>query len=101
MKIILWHKPNSIYEKTKEGRTIKIQNKFRNSRKNVANCQGAFNLLYKGFYSFSSKSCGDRVVVLLNTEIQPQYGFVEGTNQNVIQNFVSPVLGILLRFLII
>ncbi|MFV8352818.1 TolC family protein [Flavobacterium sp. XS2P14] len=95
---IMAQTPNSIYEKAKEGRTeLKIaRTNLEIAEKNVAIAKGAFQPTLQGFYSFSSRvGYGDRVVGIQPNTSNPTsvIGYVDGTNQNVIQNNVSPVLG--------
>ena len=95
---IMAQTPNSIYQKAKEGRTeLKIaRTNLEISEKNVAIAKGAFQPTLQGFYSFSSRvGYGDRVVGIQPNTSNPTsiIGYVDGTNQNVLQNNVSPVLG--------
>ena len=95
---IMAQTPNAIYEKAKEGRTeLKIaRTNLEIAQKNVAIAKGAFQPTLQGFYSFSSRvGYGDRVVGIQPNTSNPTsiIGYVDGTNQNVIQNNVSPVLG--------
>jgi outer membrane protein len=100
---ILAQTPNTIYDKALEGRTeLKIaRTNLEIAQKNVAIAKGAFQPTLQGFYSFSSRvGYSDRVVGFQPNTSNPTsvVGYVEGTNQNVLQNNFSPVLGKALPF---
>lgn len=100
---ILAKTPNAIYDKALEGRTeLKIaRTNLEIAQKNVAIAKGAFQPTLQGFYSFSSRvGYSDRVVGFQPNTSNPTsvVGYVEGTNQNVLQNNFSPVLGKALPF---
>ncbi|RKS95223.1 outer membrane protein [Flavobacterium limicola] len=100
---ILAQTPNAIYDKALEGRTeLKIaRTNLEIAQKNVAIAKGAFQPTLQGFYSFSSRvGYSDRVVGFQPNTSNPTsvVGYVEGTNQNVLQNNFSPVLGKALPF---
>lgn len=100
---ILAKTPNAIYDKALEGRTeLKIaRTNLEIAQKNVAIAKGAFQPTLQGFYSFSSRvGYSDRVVGFQPNTSNPSsvVGYVEGTNQNVLQNNFSPVLGKALPF---
>ena len=100
---ILAQTPNAIYDKALEGRTeLKIaRTNLEIAQKNVAIAKGAFQPTIQGFYSFSSRvGYSDRVVGFQPNTSNPTsvVGYVEGTNQNVLQNNFSPVLGKALPF---
>lgn len=100
---ILAQTPNAIYDKALEGRTeLKIaRTNLEIAQKNVAIAKGAFQPTLQGFYSFSSRvGYSDRVVGFQPNTSNPTsvVGYVQGTNQNVLQNNFSPVLGKALPF---
>ena len=100
---IMAQTPNAIYDKALEGRTeLKIaRTNLEIAQKNVAIAKGAFQPTLQGFYSFSSRvGYSDRVVGFQPNTSNPTsvVGYVEGTNQNVLQNNFSPVLGKALPF---
>jgi outer membrane protein TolC len=95
---ILLQTPVAIYDKAKEQRTeLKLaQINFEIAEKNVAIAKGAFQPTLRGFYNLSTRvGYADRIV---GTELDPMnptsvFGFVEGTNQNVLRPNSLPVLG--------
>jgi outer membrane protein len=95
---ILAQTPLSIYDKAKENRTeLKIaQTNLEIAEKNVAIAKGNFMPTLQGFYNFSSRvAYADRVVGVEPNTANPTsiVGFVEGTNQNVLQPNFSPITG--------
>ncbi|TDE31945.1 MULTISPECIES: TolC family protein [Flavobacterium] len=100
---IMAQTPTAIYDKAKEGRTeLKIaRTNLEIAQKNVAIAKGAYQPTLQGFYSFSSRvGYSDRVVGFQPNTSNPTsvVGYVEGTNQDVLQNNFSPVLGKALPF---
>ncbi|HEX9151035.1 MAG TPA: TolC family protein, partial [Flavobacterium sp.] len=100
---ILVQSPTAIYDKAKESKIeLKIaKTNLEIAEKNVAIAKGAFQPTLQGFYSFSSRvAYSERVVGLQPNTSNPTsvVGYVEGTNQNVLQNNFSPVLGNALPF---
>ncbi|MES2240387.1 MAG: TolC family protein [Bacteroidota bacterium] len=95
---ILSQTPSTVYDKAKQERVeLKIaQTNLDIAQKNVAIAKGAYQPTLRGFYSFSSRvAYTDRVVGAQPNMSNPTsvVGFVEGTNQNVLQNNFSPILG--------
>ncbi|MFV5691595.1 TolC family protein [Flavobacterium sp. LT1R49] len=100
---ILAQTPAEIYDKAKENKIeLKIaKTNLEIAEKNVAIAKGAFQPTLQGFYSFSSRvAYSDRVVGVQPNTSNPTsiVGYVQGTNQNVLQNNFSPVLGNALPF---
>jgi outer membrane protein TolC len=100
---ILGQTPAAIYDKAKENKIeLKIaKTNLEIAEKNVAIAKGAFQPTLQGFYSFSSRvAYSDRVVGVQPNTSNPTsiVGYVQGTNQNVLQNNFSPVLGNALPF---
>ena len=95
---IMAQTPSIIYEKAKEGRTeLKIaRTNLEIAEKNVAISKGAFQPTLQGFYSFSSRVANsDRVLGIAPNTTNPTsiIGFVEGSNQNVLSQNFTRVLG--------
>ena len=95
---VLSQTPNSIFEKAKEGRTeLKLaQTNLAIAEKNLAIARGAYQPSVQGFYSFNTRaSYSDRLIGFVPNTSNPTsaIGFVEGTNQMVLQPNFSPVLG--------
>ncbi len=95
---IMAQTPSIIYEKAKEGRTeLKIaRTNLEIAEKNVAISKGAFQPTLQGFYSFSSRVANsDRVLGIASNTTNPTsiIGFVEGSNQNVLSQNFTRVLG--------
>lgn len=100
---ILAQTPIAIYDKAKENKIeLKIaKTNLEIAEKNIAIAKGAFQPTLQGFYSFSSRvAYSDRVVGVQPNTSNPTsiVGYVQGTNQNVLQNNFSPVLGNALPF---
>ncbi|MFV5688693.1 TolC family protein [Flavobacterium sp. ZT3R25] len=100
---ILAQTPAAIYDKAKENKIeLKIaKTNLEIAEKNVAIAKGAFQPTLQGFYSFSSRvAYSDRIIGVQPNTSNPTsvVGYVEGTNQNVLQNNFSPVLGNALPF---
>ncbi|WP_316634194.1 TolC family protein [uncultured Flavobacterium sp.] len=95
---IMAQNPIDIYNKAKETRTeLKLaQTNLEIAQKNVAIAKGAYQPTLSAFYSFNTRaSYSDVVRGMVPNTANPtsQIGFVEGTNQTVLQNNFSPVLG--------
>ncbi|MFE3869930.1 TolC family protein [Flavobacterium sp. ZS1P70] len=100
---ILAQTPAAIYDKAKEHKIeLKIaKTNLEIAEKNVAIAKGAFQPTLQGFYSFSSRvAYSDRIAGVQPNTSNPTsiVGYVQGTNQNVLQNNFSPVLGNALPF---
>ncbi len=90
--------PYQIFEKAKETRVeLKLAKANLDiAEKDVAISRGAYQPTLQGFYSFSSRAAySDRVVGAVENTTNPTspIGFVQGTNQVVVQQNYSPVLG--------
>jgi outer membrane protein len=95
---IMSQKPIDIYNKAKETRTeLKLaQTNLEIAEKNVAIAKGAYQPTLSAFYGFNTRaSYSDIITGSIPNTAHPtsQIGFVEGTNQPVLQNNYSPVLG--------
>jgi outer membrane protein len=95
---ILAQTPTSIYEKAKESRTeLKIANtNLEIAEKNLAIAKGSFQPTLRGFYNFNSRvSYADVITGFGPNASNPTsvIGYVEGTNQNVLQPNSSAILG--------
>ncbi len=95
---ILAQSPIDIYNKAKETRTeLKLaQTNLEIAEKNVAIAKGAYQPTLSAFYSFNTRaSYSDVITGSVPNTANPtsQIGFVEGTNQAVLQNNFTPVLG--------
>ncbi len=95
---ILTQSPSSIFEKARQER---IELKLAKTNMEIAQsdlkiAKGAYQPSLQGFYSFSTRAgYSDRFLgSKLNTAIPPNViGYVEGTNQMVLQPSFSPILG--------
>lgn len=90
--------PSEIFEKAKETRVeLKLAKANLDvAEKDVTIARGAYQPTLQGFYSFSSRAAySDRVVGVAPNLANPTspIGFVEGTNQVVVQPNYSPLLG--------
>jgi len=90
--------PSEIFEKAKETRVeLKLAKANLDvAEKDVAIARGAYQPTLQGFYSFSSRAAySDRVVGVTENTANPTtpIGFVQGTNQVVVQPNYSPILG--------
>lgn len=90
--------PNSIFEKAKEQRVeLKIaRTNLEIAEKDIKIAKGGLMPTLQGYYSFSTRATySDRIVGSIPNTTSPtsQIGFVEGTNQVVVQPNFSPVLG--------
>ncbi len=95
---LLMQTPQAIFEKAKETRTeLKIaQSNLEIAQKDLQIAKGAYQPRLQGFYSFSTRASSlERVTgFTLNTDNPTSIiGFVEGTNQNVVQPNFNPTLG--------
>ncbi|MBP1225592.1 TolC family protein [Flavobacterium sp. 1355] len=95
---IMAQTPIDIYNKAKETRTeLKLaQTNLEIAEKNVAIARGAYQPTLSGFYSFTTRASYSDVVTGVTpnlTNPTSQIGFVEGTNQAVLENNFTPVLG--------
>lgn len=95
---ILAQTPTEIYEKARQTRTeLKLaQTNLEIAEKNVAIAKGAYQPTLSAFYNFNTRaSYSDVIKGSTPNTLNPtsQIGFVEGTNQAVLQNNFSPVLG--------
>ncbi|WP_099710773.1 TolC family protein [Flavobacterium sp. 9] len=95
---IMAQSPIDIYNKAKETRTeLKLaQTNLEIAEKNVAIAKGAYKPTLSAFYNFNTRaSYSDVVKGAVPNTANPtsQIGFVEGTNQAVLQNNFTPVLG--------
>ncbi|MBP4136563.1 TolC family protein [Flavobacterium geliluteum] len=95
---ILAQNPVDIYNKAKEIRTdLKIaQTNLEIAQKNVVIARGAYQPTLSAFYNFNTRASYSDIVTgtTINTQNPTsQIGFVDGTNQTVLTNNFSPVLG--------
>lgn len=95
---ILAQSPIDIYNKAKETRTeLKLaQTNLEIAEKNVAIAKGAFQPTLSAFYNFNTRaSYSDVIRGSKPNTANPtsQIGYVEGTNQAVLQDNYTPVLG--------
>ncbi|HJR99445.1 MAG TPA: TolC family protein [Flavobacterium sp.] len=95
---ILAETPTAIYNKAKEERMeLKIaQTNLEIAQKNVDIARGAYQPTLRGFYNFNTRvAYADRVVGVEPNLSNPTsvIGYVEGTNQNVLQPNYSSVIG--------
>ncbi|AWH83959.1 transporter [Flavobacterium album] len=95
---ILLEQPATIYNKAKEQRTeLKIaRTNVEVAEKDVKIAKGAYQPVISGFYSLTTRAAySDRIVGFAQSTTQPTsvVGFVDGTNQLVLQNNYQPILG--------
>lgn len=95
---ILLQDPKAIFEKAKETRTdIKLAETNVNiAERDLKIARGAYQPTLTGFYSFSTRAAySDRIVGFEPDSNNPTtaIGYVDGTNQLVLQPNFSPVLG--------
>ncbi|MFB9078759.1 TolC family protein [Flavobacterium procerum] len=95
---ILAQTPIEIYNKAKETRTeLKLaQTNLEIAEKSVTIAKGAYQPTLSAFYNFNTRASYSDIITgsTLNTaNPTTQIGFVEGTNQAVLQNNYSRVLG--------
>ena len=95
---ILTQTPLAIYEKAKEQRTeLKIaKTNLEIAEKNVAIAKGGFQPTLQGFYNFNTRAgYSDVITGYVPNTANPTsvVGYVEGTNQNVLQANLMPVVG--------
>lgn len=93
---ILAQTPTAVYDKAKELRTeLKIaKTNLEIAEKNVAIAKGSLQPTLQGFYNFSSRvSYSDRIVGRQLVGLNPEpFGYLEGTNQAVLENIYAPIL---------
>ncbi|CAM3538436.1 outer membrane efflux protein [Flavobacterium saliperosum S13] len=95
---ILLQDPKAIFEKAKETRTdIKLaETNVKVAERDLMIARGAYQPTLSGFYSFSTRAAySDRIVGFEPDANNPTsaIGYVDGTNQLVLQPNFSPVLG--------
>ncbi|MVO08823.1 TolC family protein [Flavobacterium sp. TP390] len=95
---VLSESADVIIKKAKESRTeLKIaESNVELAKKDISIARGAYLPSLTGFYSFSTRaSNSDRIVGVEANTTNPfsTIGFVEGTNQNVLQPNYAPILG--------
>ncbi len=95
---ILAQSPIEIYNKAKETRTeLKLaQTNLEIAEKNVAIAKGAYQPTLSAFYSFNTRASYSDIIVGSTpntTNPTSQIGYVQGTNQAVLQDNYIPVLG--------
>ena len=95
---ILMESSQNIIKKAKETRTeLKIaQSNVELAKKDIAIAKGAYQPSLTGFYSFNTRAAySDRIIGFQPDGTNPTstIGFVDGTNQLVLQPNFSPVLG--------
>ena len=96
--IVLGQEPKAIFTKAKETRTdLKIaQTNVQIAEKDVKIARGAYQPTLQGFYSFSTRAgYSNRVVGFTPNTSNPTsiIGYVDGTNQAVLQPNFSTILG--------
>ncbi|SEF72001.1 outer membrane protein [Flavobacterium urumqiense] len=95
---ILAQTPTAIYDKAKEIRTeLKIaQTNLEIAEKNVAIAKGGFQPTLQAFYNFNTRAgYSDRIIGYGPNTNNPTsiIGYVQETNQNVLQPTYTPILG--------
>ena len=95
---IMAQNPVDIYNKAKEIRTeLKLaQTNLEIAQKNVAIAKGAYQPTLSAFYNFNTRASYSEIVTgsTLNTaNPSSQIGYVQGTNQPVLKDNISPILG--------
>lgn len=95
---ILAQSPIDIYNKAKETRTeLKLaQANLEIAEKNVAIAKGAFQPTLSAFYNFNTRASYSDVIRGTTPNLAnptSQIGYVQGTNQPVLQDNYTPVLG--------
>ena len=95
---IMAQNPVDIYNKARETRTeLKLaQTNLEIAEKNVVIAKGAYQPTLSAFYNFNTRASYSDILTgstLNSANPTSQIGFVEGTNQSVLQNNYSPVLG--------
>jgi outer membrane protein len=96
--VIMNESPNAVIQKAKETRTeLKIaESNLEIAKKDISIARGAYLPSIVGFYSFNTRAAYfDRIVGFQPNANNPTsvIGFVDGTNQAVLQPNFSPVLG--------
>ena len=95
---ILAQTPNTIYDKAKEERTeLKIaKTNLEISQKNLEIAKGAYQPSLIGFYNFNTRAAYSDVIRGYQPDASNPtsvVGYVDGTNQNVLRQNTSPILG--------
>ncbi len=95
---VLLEDPKTVFEKAKQSRTeIKLAaNNVSIAESDLKIARGAYQPTLQGFYSFSTRAAySDRIVGFEQDNNNPNsvIGFVDGTNQLVLQPNFAPVLG--------
>ncbi|WP_313808244.1 TolC family protein [Flavobacterium sp.] len=95
---VLLEEAKTVYEKAKQNRTeiLLAANNVSIAESDLKIARGAYQPTLQGFYSFSTRAAyADRVVGFEQDAANPNsvIGFVDGTNQLVMQPNFSPVLG--------
>lgn len=95
---VLNQTPETIYNKAKEQRTeLKIaQTNLAIAEKNVIIAKGSYQPTVQGFYNFNTRaSYSDVIIGSKINALNPtsKIGFVEGTNQNVLEPNLLPLTG--------
>lgn len=95
---VMLQSPADIYEKAKGIRTdLKAaQTDVEVAEKDLSIARGAYHPTLQGFYSFTTRAAySDKVIGFQPNTGQPTtvIGYVEGTNQNVLQPNSEPILG--------
>jgi outer membrane protein TolC len=98
LALLLAQSPVSIFDKAKEQRPLlKIAEiNLDISQRDVAIAKGAYQPVLRGFYSLATRASYNDVIrdfVLNTTNPTSPIGFVQNTNQTVVQSNVTPVLG--------
>lgn len=95
---VMLEQPSAIYSKAKEIRTdLKAARAdVEVAEKDVKIARGAYHPRLTGFYSFATRAAYSDKVVGIGPDLNNPtsvIGYVEGTNQNVVQNNFKPILG--------
>lgn len=95
---VLLEQPAAIYKKAREERNeVKIaEANVKVAEKDVKIARGAYQPTLTGFYSFTTRAAYSDIVVGSEQDIAfptSVIGYVEGTNQNVLQPNFVPILG--------
>ncbi|KLT71729.1 MULTISPECIES: TolC family protein [Flavobacterium] len=95
---IMAQSPTDIYNKAKEIRTeLKLaQTNLEIAEKNVAIARGAYQPTLSAFYNFNTRASYSQIPVGATPNLDnptSQIGYVQGTNQSVLKDNYTPVLG--------